>query len=73
MKINKDELKRLAEKSDADLWAEILRMAGSRGYDLQKTPPKHEELERIRRALSGAEKISLGEAARIMNSYKNRK
>lgn len=73
MRINKEEMKRLAEKSDADLWAEILRIAGSHGYNLQKTPPKPEELERIRRALSGAEKISLGEAARIMNTYKNKK
>ena len=73
MKINKEELKRLSEKSDADMWAEILRIASSRGFELQKTPPKAEDLERIRRALSGAEKISLGEAAKIMNSYKNKK
>lgn len=73
MKINKEQMKKLAEKPDSELWAEILAIAGRHGYELQKTPPKPEDIERIRRALSGAEKMSLGEAARIMNNYKNRK
>ena len=73
MKINKEQLMKLADKSDAELWAEILAIAGSHGYNLQKTPPRPEDIERIRRALRGAEKISLSEAARIMNTYKNRK
>ena len=72
MKINKEQMMKLAAKSDAELWAEILAIAKSHGYDLQQAPPKSEELERIRRALRGAEKITLSEAARIMNSYKKR-
>ena len=70
MKINKEELKRLAEKPDNELWGEILAMAKSHGYNLPSNPPKHEDIERIRRALTGSEKISLTEAAKIMNSYK---
>ena len=73
MKINKEELKRLSEKPDAQLWQEILSMAKSHGYKLPETAPKHEDLEKIRRALSGAEKISLADAAKIMNSYKKGK
>lgn len=70
MRINKDELKRLAEKPDAELWGEIILMAKSHGYNLPETPPKHEDIEKIRRALTGSEKISLTDAAKIMNSYK---
>ncbi len=72
MKINKEEMKKLAEKSDAELWSTILEMAQSHGYDLTKRAPKHEDLEKIRRALSGVEKISLSEAVKLMNSYKNK-
>ena len=72
MKIDKEKLKNLANKSDADLWQEILTMAKSRGYSLPEKTPKHEDIEKIRRAFTGAEKISLSDAARIMNSYKNK-
>ena len=70
MRINKEELKRLAEKPDAELWREIVSMAKSHGYNLPEKPPKHEDIDKIRRALSGSEKISLTDAAKIMNSYK---
>lgn len=70
MKIDKEQLKSLAKKSDADLWSEILSIAKKHGYSLPEKAPKHEDLEKIRRALSGAEKISLSDAAKIMNSYK---
>jgi len=70
MKVDKEKLKRLAEKSDADLWKEILSIAKSHGYTLPEATPKHEDIERIRRVFSGVEKISLSDAAKIMNSYK---
>lgn len=72
MKINKDEMKRLAEKGDAELWAEILSIAKNHGYNLSGTSPRPEDLEKIRRALLGVEKISLADATRIMNNYKKR-
>ena len=72
MKIDKEKLKRLAEKSDADLWQEILKIAKSHGYSLPEAIPKHEDIEKIRRAFTGAEKISLSDAAKIMNSYKKK-
>ena len=70
MKVNKEQMKKLAEKSDSELWAEIIALAKSHGYTLPEAMPKHEDIERIRRALLGVEKISLSEAAKIMNSYK---
>ena len=72
MKINKDELKRLAEKSDEELWAAITQMAKGRGYDLQLGTPSKETIEKIRRALSGAEKLGMMDAVRIINNYKNK-
>lgn len=70
MRVDKEKLKRLAEKSDAELWREILSIAKSHGYTLPEKMPKHEDIERIRRVFSGAEKISLTDAAKIMNNYK---
>ena len=69
MKINKEEMKKLAAKPDAELWSEIQAIAKSHGYTLPTAMPRHEDIERIRRALSGVEKISLSDAAKIMKSY----
>ena len=69
MKINKEEMKKLAAKSDAELWSEIQAIAKSHGYTLPTAMPSHENLEKIRRALSGAEKISLSDAAKIMKNH----
>ena len=73
MKVNKEQLKKLAEKSDADLWREIHSIAKSHGYNLPDATPRHEDIEKIRRALLGSEKISLGDAAKIINAYKKNK
>ncbi len=70
MKIDKEELKRLSEKNDTELWKEIQRIAGSHGYTLPTASPSPAELEKIRRALSGAEKMNLVDAARILNNCK---
>ena len=71
MKINKDEMKRMAEKSDTELWAEIQGLAKRHGYNIPSAMPRHEDIERIRRALLGVEKISLTDAAKIIKNYKN--
>ena len=72
MKINKEEMKRLAEKSDSELWNEIQSIAKKHGYTLPSAMPKHEDIEKIRRALLGVEKINLTDAAKIMNNYKKK-
>lgn len=73
MRINKEELKKIAEKSDAELWQTIKEMGKSHGLNLPDAQPSKENLEKIRAVLSGTEKINLGEAARIINSYKNKR
>ena len=72
MKIDKEKLSALAALPDEKLWAVITKMAGERGFDIPAELPSKETLERIRRAMTGAEKISLADAARIMKSYKKR-
>lgn len=73
MKFNKEQLQRLAEKPDNELWAEIVAMAKSHGYTLPEATPKKDDLEKIRRAIGGVEKISLTDAAKIISAYKKRK
>ena len=72
MKINKEKLETLAALPDNELWAQISKMAKERGFDLPSEAPQRETMEKIRRALTGAERISLAEAARIMQSYKRK-
>ena len=71
MKVNKEQLKNLAEKSDKELWKNIQQMAKSKGYNLPDTVPSHEDIEKIRRAMLGFEKISLKDAGKIMKNFKN--
>lgn len=73
MKVNKEQMQRLAEKSDNELWAEIVSMAKSHGYTLPEEPPRSEDIAKIRRAMLGVEKISLTDAAKILSTYKKRK
>lgn len=73
MKVNKEQMKRLAEKPDKELWAEIVAMARSHGYTLPNETPSGEDIERIRRAMLGVEKISLTDAAKIINTYKKKR
>ncbi len=72
MKINKEDLKLLADKDDASLWAEIFKMASEHGYSIRKEPPNHSDMEKIRGAMRGIDKINLKDAVRMMNTYKER-
>ena len=73
MRLNKEELKKISEKPDSELWETIKKMGSGHGLNLPDTPPNHESLEKIRRILSGTEKINLTEATKIINSYKNKR
>ena len=69
MRINKDALNQLALLPDEKLWQEVVRMAQSHGFTLPTKTPPHEELEKLRGAVTGA-KLNLGEAMRLLNNYK---
>ena len=69
MKINREKLDQLMSMNDEKLWEEIRKIAGAHGISLPTGAPPHAELEKMRAAVS-KDKLSLGEAARIINSYK---
>jgi len=70
MKFNKEKLEALAALPDDKMWEEIKKMASERGFELPSEAPPRETVERIRRAMTGAERISLTEAAKILKRYK---
>ena len=73
MKVNKEQMQKLTNKPDGELWEEIVAMAKSHGYTLPSEAPSSENIEKIRRAMLGVEKISLTDAAKILSTYKKRK
>jgi hypothetical protein len=73
MRLNKEELKKISEKPNRELWETIKEMGRGHGLNLPDTMPSPENLEKIRRVLSGTEKINLSEATKIINSYKNKR
>ena len=73
MKINKEELRRMADLPDDAMWHGICTVAKNNGYNLTATQPSHKELEKIREILRGEVKIGMLEAMRMINTYKERR
>lgn len=61
----------LAAKPDAELWREVVKIAGAHGVKLPDKSPSHEELESLRAAVTGA-KINVGDALRLLDAYRKR-
>ena len=72
MKINKEQLKALSELPDKALWNTIKETAAKHGYNLPENAPSEKDMEKIRAAMRAGEKINLGDAIKLMNSYKNK-
>ena len=72
MKFNKEKLDAIASLPDNKMWEEIRKIASERGFKLPDTAPPRETMEKIRSAIAGAEKLSLADAAKIMQSYKRK-
>jgi len=72
MRINKEEMAKLAEKNDEELWREIQAIAKKHGFTLPSSVPSKENMAKIRNTLLGAEKLSLGEAAKILSAFKKK-
>ena len=72
MKIDKEKLQRLSEKSDEELWSVINEMAKKHGYDLPKAAPTREEMNKIRDILKSADKLNMRDAAKLVQEYKRR-
>lgn len=72
MKIDKEKLRELSEKSDAELWQTISGIAAKHGYSLPSNTPTEAEMNKIRSILGGADKLNMREAMRLMQEYKRR-
>ena len=71
MKLNRELMKEMSKKNDAELWDEIRRIAAEKGFSLKDIKPSHEDLEKVRSMLSGNEKINVADAMRLANKYKS--
>ena len=70
LKLNKEKMRELASLSDEELWTEIRTAAQKFGYTLPQNPPK--DIEKIRSAMSEAERLSPMDLARLMSSFKEK-
>ena len=69
MRVNKDELNRLKELSDEELWAEIVRLGGRYGVKMPTATPPHDQLEKLRATFSGV-KLNIPGALKILDEYR---
>ena len=69
MKFDKNQLQALAALPDDELWMEVVKIASSFGYSLPEKTPSHNDIQKIRDAING-QKISITDAAKILNQYK---
>ena len=68
MKFDKAALASIAALPDDELWATLSGIGKEKGLKISSARPAHEELEKIRRALTG--ELSFLEAMRLINNYK---
>lgn len=73
MKINKERLNALADMSDEMLWKTVRGTASTHGFSLPERVPSHSEMEKLRAAMRGSDKINLTEAMKLLKNYKNGK
>ena len=69
MRFDKNQLQALAALPDDELWREVVKIASSFGYSLPEQTPSHNDLQKMRDAISG-QKISITDAAKLLNQYK---
>lgn len=70
MKIDKSKLNALASLQDRELWATVVAIASSHGIKIPDNPPPESEMKKLREAISGAERINMMDAMRIVKNYK---
>lgn len=70
MKIDKTKLDAMLNLSDEQLWQEIRSVAKSKGINMPEKAPSGAELNKVRSALSDADKLNLPTAMRLINDLK---
>ncbi len=71
MKFNKDALRELSQKSDAELWEQIRTIATEHGIKIPEGQPSKENLDKVRRMLDGTERMSFSNAKKILDDFRN--
>lgn len=70
MKLNKDDISKLASLPDDALWKEVHSIAKAHGINLPEPPPKKEDMDKLRAILSDPDKINMFKAMKLINDYK---
>jgi hypothetical protein len=70
MKIEREKIKAMCALPDEELWAQIVTIAAEHGFELPKTPPKHEDMEKLRAAVNSGTRLNLTAALKIIDSYR---
>ncbi len=70
MKIDREKLAAVVRLSDGELWGMIRELASSHGITLPEAVPPHNELEKVRAALSHGASPNIAEAIRVVNNYR---
>ena len=72
MKIDKNKLDELLKQNDDALWAALVAMAASKGFKLPNQTPPPSDMAQLRSVLEHPEKISIPQAIRMLNHYKQK-
>ncbi len=70
MKFDSSKIHEMLGKSDEEMWREIRMIGSARGVTLPEMPPSTGEMQKIRHALGGAEKMNLSQALSLINNYR---
>ena len=70
MKIDREKISAMCALPDEELWAKIVTIGAEHGFKLPKTPPKHEDMEKLRAAANGGTRMNLTAALKIIDSYR---
>ena len=73
MRVDKDKLAAMLAKDDEALWKEIRDIAKSHGFNLPESAPPHSEMEKLRMTASDGAKVNIGDAVKILNTYRRGK
>ena len=70
MKIDREKIRAMCALPDDELWAQIVKIGAEHGFELPKTPPKHEDMEKLRTAVNSGTRLNLAAALKIIDNYR---
>lgn len=73
MKIDPQLIQTLLAMPDDQLWATVRAFASTKKITLSKETPPKETMQALRGAFGNADKFDLGQAVKILSSYRQKK